>query len=133
MRRRLLRTLSLTLGTALSLVGCGDESYAQDPVAAEYGIPYVEPLPSVRMQGRVTGGEQPLRGIQVEVDGVTALTDAEGSWSLELPLPGPECEVVARDVDGEAGGAWQEAKAPCDDALAEGLTMALTPQEPPQR
>jgi putative lipoprotein (rSAM/lipoprotein system) len=106
MRRSLLRGVSLALGTALSMLGCNMGSEQ----TVEYGMPHADyDLSGVVVDA--TNGT-PIVGVQVELMEQTATTDAEGKWSIKGEIGmgcRDACTAVAKDVDGEANGAFQDA------------------------
>jgi putative lipoprotein (rSAM/lipoprotein system) len=103
-RHRLLRRVSLFLGSALGATGC--------PIA-EYGMPHA----SFDLSGTVVDDqtEAPVPAIEVDFDGTTTTSAADGGWTLQVESGfacGPECTISARDVDGEDNGAYDEAQQP---------------------
>ena len=103
-QHRFLRRVSLFLGSALGATGC--------PVA-EYGMPHA----SFDLSGSAVDDqtEAPLPGIEVAFDGHTAVTGADGAWTLQADAAfacGPDCTISAQDVDGAANGAYEEAQQP---------------------
>ena len=112
MRRRVLRKVSLVLGSALGVAGC--------PFAAEYGMPHAD----FDLDGKVveSGTDTPIQGVQVDFDGFTATTDGSGDWAISAEgafACGPPCQVMATDVDGDANGSFEEVTT---DFVAEKVT-----------
>jgi putative lipoprotein (rSAM/lipoprotein system) len=103
-QHRLLRRISLLLGSALGATGC--------PVP-EYGMPHA----SFDLSGTAVDGttDAPIPGIEVDFDGNTATTGADGAWSLQVETAfacGPDCTLSAQDVDGEDNGTYDPAEQP---------------------
>ena len=107
MRRRVLRKISTLLAWVLGIAAC--ESTVTTPL---YGMPSV----SFDLDGTVVreGTMTVIPGIEVEFQGHVDTTDANGEWSfseVEGWACGPDCMVMARDIDGDANGAYQDGSA----------------------
>jgi hypothetical protein len=134
MRRKLLKALSLMLGT---VVASSAHAQDMDDVVCEYGVMPYEPIPEPEpvppygieepiylpdpapglvvngvVQQAVTG--QPLEGIRVSYGAMELLTGADGRFSFTLPAteqPLTELVFEATDIDGkDHGGKHKGAK-----------------------
>lgn len=144
MRRKLLKALSLMLGTMVSTSAGAQEA---EDVACEYGVvpyePIMEPEPvplygieepiylpeptPLIVSGRVlrTGTEDPIEGIRVSMGKQTVLTDSDGRFTFSTIAPEGNAtwDLLAEDIDGkDHGGKHHPAK--LEVTIADG---ALTP------
>ncbi len=134
MRRKLLKALSIMLGT---MVTSSAQAQDMDDIACEYGVVPYEPMPEpepVPLYGieepvylpdpapaglvvtgvvQQAGTGQPLEGIRVTLGDMELRTGADGRFSFSLPATvEPQAELVfeARDIDGnDHGGKHKDA------------------------
>jgi hypothetical protein len=103
MRTRILRRLSLLLGSAIGAQAC--TSYEYGVMVAGYTI-------DGEVVDAATG--EPIRGIELSFDVVTATSNAGGQFELHggaLEMcEGEACVLTATDVDGEENGSYQGAE-----------------------
>ena len=158
MRRKMLKALSLMLGT---MVSTSAQAQDHDDVACEYGVmpyePIMEPEPvplygieepvylpepaPLVVSGRVlkTGTDQPIEGIRLSMGEQTVLSDPDGrfAFSTVAPVGSATWDLLAEDIDGkDHGGKHRPTKlavAIVDGALTpviaeQGLTVELEPR-----
>lgn len=55
---------------------------------------------------------QPIPSIQVSFQGEVTRSDADGAWSLDVPVPcvGDDCVLLAQDIDGPTHGSYLDAE-----------------------
>lgn len=135
MGTRILRKLSLLLGSAIGAQSC---------TTYEYGVMVAGFTLEGEVVDQVTG--EPIPGIELRYGAYTASSDAAGAWAIHGnagdSCGGSTCRVTASDVDGNANGRYEEAEVafepvPLDneDDLADtpwearGLRIELAPIE----
>jgi len=104
MKRRLLRRLTVLFGWMLGLGGCDNVG------APEYGVPSAD----FDLDGKVVevGTTNGIPGIEIQFDGVTVTSDANGDWTMTADgafACSQNCNLTARDVDGEQNGSYADA------------------------
>lgn len=158
MRRMLMKTLSLVLGSFVSTAAHAQDDY----VICEYGVvpppdwdepvplygieepiylPEPPPPPPLLIKGRVlkAGTEEGIEGAQVMLGDRKLLSGPDGVFAFSVPPPegSPTWDLLVEDVDGaEHGGTFAATKLEVrfvDGALSpviaeQGLTVELKPR-----
>ncbi len=104
LRSRLLRRVSLLLGSSLGVVDC---------VTYEYGAL----MTGYRVSGTTVDADsgEGIPGIQVESQGSTTTSKATGAWELfitdDIDCASRPCTVTGTDVDGLDNGSYADGQA----------------------